>query len=65
MRCSMQWATEHVDAVLVARVAGLWDNGDWDAGGVHQVYARASPEHPEAGAAKAGARVESRVTKID
>jgi hypothetical protein len=65
MRCGMQRTAAHVDAVLVACVAGLRDNGDWDAGGVHPVYARASPEHSEAGVAEAGAGVKDRVTEMD
>jgi hypothetical protein len=52
MRCRVQRASGHVYAILVARTAGLGDDGGWDAECVYWVHAPAARGHPASCAAQ-------------
>jgi len=50
----MQWATQHVYAILVSRVAGLWYDGNWMERALCQTFASDIVRHEETCAEKVG-----------
>lgn len=56
--CCIQWAAGNLDAVLVACIVGLWNDIDWVAWSVCEIYSWAAQRYTEASATKARERGE-------